>query len=174
MIQQNFNGWHVLQVKTKHEAKVQQEMNRFSLQSFLPLKQVSRQWSDRKKTIVLPLFPSYVFVFLRSLKDFHLALKASGAFNFIRFGQEYARVSVEEINKIRDILLIEDAEDLEVGKRLPRVGDSRQILFGPLKGLFCQILTVSNQHKIRVWLNLSSLKQNITLTLPASYIGEAV
>ena len=34
------------------------------IEAFLPLIKTVRQWSDRKKTVVLPLIPSYVFVSL--------------------------------------------------------------------------------------------------------------
>ncbi|WP_354304425.1 transcription termination/antitermination NusG family protein [Pedobacter sp. UYP1] len=55
----NYNGWYVLYIKLRYERKVHDLLNEASLESFLPLIESERQWSDRKKSILKPLFPSH-------------------------------------------------------------------------------------------------------------------
>lgn len=54
--------WFAVQTKPRHEKKVNDELSAKGLRSFLPLYQERRQWSDRRKSIEVPLFSSYVFV----------------------------------------------------------------------------------------------------------------
>ena len=97
-------GWYVLYVKPCWEKKVHESLKEISLESFLPQVKTIRQWSDRKKVIMKPLFPSYVFVYINSSLGFHKALSVNGAFSYIRFGKEYARVPEKEINQVKLLL----------------------------------------------------------------------
>lgn len=76
------NGWYALYVKSRCEKKVHKSLKDISLESFLPQVIKIRQWSDRKKTILKPLFPSYVFVNINSSLEFHKALSVNGWFPF--------------------------------------------------------------------------------------------
>jgi hypothetical protein len=52
--------------------------------SFLPLHKEIRTWSDRKKQIELPLFPSYIFVYT-SLCERYKSLQVKGIVNYVSF-----------------------------------------------------------------------------------------
>lgn len=158
-------GWYVLYVRSCHEKKVHDLLIRNQLVSYLPLVQTIRQWSDRKKTISKPLFPSYVFVKIRSTMDFHEALSIEGACAFIRFGNEYALATDIEINKIKVLVEDEHITDVEMKTDLPKIGDIKKISHGPLSGLECEILKVNNVNKIIV--RIDSLQQNIIATIPS-------
>ncbi|MGY0408867.1 MAG: transcription termination/antitermination NusG family protein [Polaribacter sp.] len=96
----NFNiGWHVIYVKYRWEKKVHESLQEISLESFLPQIKTIKQWSDRKKTVLKPLFPSYVFVNINTSLEFHKALSVNGACTYIRFGKEYAREQRKKLLK---------------------------------------------------------------------------
>lgn len=165
----NFNiGWHILYVKSRSEKKVYQSLKDISLESFLPEYKSVRQWSDRKKTITKPLFPSYVFVNINSSMDFHKALSVQGACTYISFGKDYARISGAEIERIKLFIGADGLTDVETNVQLPKIGEIRKIKEGALKGLECEILRVDNINKIIV--RIESLKQNIMATIPAEVI----
>lgn len=159
-------GWHVLYVKSHWEKKVNESLESASLETFLPLIKTVRQWSDRKKTLIKPLFPSYVFVKINSRLELHKAMSVEGACTFLRFGNEYALITEKEIKQIK-ILLGEDITDIEVNPKLPEIGEIRKIKYGALCGLESEVLKVGNGKKIIV--RLHSLKQNIRATIPSSY-----
>ncbi|MEM6684288.1 MAG: transcription termination/antitermination NusG family protein, partial [Bacteroidota bacterium] len=86
-------GWYVLYVRSRCEKKVYESLKEISLESYLPQVKTIQQWSDRKKVVHKPLFPSYIFVNINSSLEFHKALSVNGACSYIRFGKEYANVT---------------------------------------------------------------------------------
>jgi len=160
-------GWHVLYVKSRWEKKVHESLLEILLEPFLPQVKTVSQWKDRKKTVLKPLFPSYVFVNINSALEFQKALSVNGACNYIRFGSEYARVTEKEISHIKLLIGDNDATNIEMNTQLPKVGEVKKITFGPLSGLECEVLKTGNVNKIIV--QIDSLQQNITATVPSYY-----
>lgn len=168
----NFNiGWHVLYVKSRWEKKVHESLQDMSLESFLPQVKKVRQWSDRKKTILTPLFPSYVFVNINTSLEFHQALSVNGACAYISFGKEYGRVTEQEIEQLKLLVGVKDITDVVINKDRPKVGDVKKIGYGPLSGLECKVIKNGNLNKIIV--QIQSLQQNITASIPACYFKES-
>ncbi len=161
-------GWYVLYLKSGHEKKTHNILEENELESFLPLVKTINQWSDRKKTIYKPLFPSYLFVRINSSKDFNKALSIDGACAFIKFGREYALAKDEEINRIKFVLGLEDLQEVEVIGNLPYPGEIRKIKHGPLSGMDCEIINAKNKNKLLV--RIESLRQAVTIKLPLYYL----
>ncbi|TYP74364.1 UpxY family transcription antiterminator [Aquimarina intermedia] len=165
-------GWHVIYVKSRQERKVYDSLMKMSIESFLPLVKTVRQWSDRKKTIEIPLFPSYVFVNIHSSLDFYRALSVEGACAYIRFGNDYAVVRDSEIEKVRILLNIDGVTDIATTEVLPKVGEIRKVEYGPLVGLECEVLRVDNKDMILV--RIDSLDKNISATLSSSILSDCI
>ena len=60
--QLNQSDWIVIYTYPKFEQKIEKELIKIDIETFLPMHEVVRQWSDRKKKLTLPLFPNYLFV----------------------------------------------------------------------------------------------------------------
>ncbi len=164
------NGWHVLYVKSRWEKRVYESLKENELESFLPQLHVLKQWSDRKKLILKPLIPSYVFVYLNSLKEFHKALSINGACSYISFGRNYAHVTEKEIGALKCLVNDENIKVLDIDQNIPKKGQIKKIVSGPLTNLDCEILKVNNENKIIV--RIDSLQQNFIATVPANYLYE--
>lgn len=163
------NGWHILYVRSRWERKVYESLKEISIETFLPEIKTIKQWSDRKKTILKPLFPSYVFVNTNSSLEFFKALSVNGVCSCIRFGKEYARVSEKEIDQVKLLVKDNSITDIEVNsENRPKVGEVRKIVHGPLSGFECEVTKIGNVNKIMVQIN--SLKQNITASIPSIYL----
>lgn len=161
----------MLCVKTQWEKKVDHSLKEICVESFLPLAKVVRQWSDRKKTISKPLFPSYVFVNINSSLEFHKALTVNGVYTYIKFGSEYARVTEKEINQIKFLVDNKYVTDLEVNTNLPKVGDIKKIIYGPFNGLECEVIRIGNVNKVIVQIKL--LHNIVTATIPSYYFEKS-
>ena len=161
-------GWYVLYVRSSQEKKVYRDLLENAVESFLPLIKSVRQWSDRKKTILKPLFPSYLFVNIKSKLDFHKVLSMDAACSFLKFGKDYGRISEKEIEQIKLIVNEEEFEDITIANEIPVVGDTYEIMHGSLSGLECEVFRVDSKNRINVRLN--SLRQNISATIPANYL----
>jgi len=167
----SFNiGWHILYVKSRWEKKVHDSLQEILLESFLPQIKTIRQWSDRKKMVIKPLFPSYVFININSPLEFHKALSINGVNAYIRFGKEYAQVTEKEIKQLKLLVGDVDITDIEINSERLKVGDIKKIAYGQLSGLECEVLKVGNINKVIV--QIDSLQQNITASIPSYYFEE--
>jgi len=163
-------GWYVLYVGSCQEKKVHNLLVENKIESFLPIVKTTRQWSDRKKVISTPLFPSYVFVKINSTKDFSRVLSFKGVCSYIQFGTEYAIVKESEILQIKLFIGSEDITDIKTSNDSFKIGEIKKINYGSLTGLECEILRVNENHKLLV--RIESLRQNITATIPSYYLSE--
>jgi len=158
-------GWHVLYVKSQWEKKVDDSLRDLSIESFLPLVKTVRQWSDRKKTISKPLFPSYVFVYTHTSLEFQKALTVNGVYAYIKFGNKYAQVTEKEVNQIKFLVGNKNVSDLKINNQLPKSGDTKKIIYGPFNGLECKVIKADNANKVIVQIEL--LNNTITATIPS-------
>ena len=60
--------WFILYTKPKQEIKVAEQLREMNISCFCPTVTIFKQYSDRKKKILKPLLPSYVFVFIEEGK----------------------------------------------------------------------------------------------------------
>jgi transcription elongation factor/antiterminator RfaH len=54
--------WYAVYTKSRHEKRIKEQLDRQSLESFLPLYEAVHRWKDRRVLVRLPLFPGYLFV----------------------------------------------------------------------------------------------------------------
>lgn len=60
--------WFILYTKPNQEIKVADQLKRMNIKSFCPTVTIIKNYSDRKKKIIKPLLPSYVFVYIEEAK----------------------------------------------------------------------------------------------------------
>ena len=77
-------NWYAIFTKPRSEKKVHQRMLDQQIEAFLPLVKTVRQWSDRKKTVEVPLISSYVFVYLPE-NDLYKTLPVQGTVNVLKY-----------------------------------------------------------------------------------------
>lgn len=156
-------GWYVIYTKSRYEKKTSQKLSEQNFKVYLPLNTTISQWSDRKKKVEKPLFSSYVFVYLETVKDYLKALTIDGVVLFIKFGGRLVRVLDEEINNIKTFLNqftqveLRNSFDLKLGER-------KIIASGPFENYECEIIKIDNKQKICV--RIGSLQQSIVATIP--------
>src|SRR5690606_17070782 len=124
---ENSTNWHVLYVEFGHEQKVFDELLEKSLDCFLPMVFSIRQWKGRKVKLPAPLYPRYVFVNIKSKADFDTALSIESECSFLRFGDEYGRVSKNEIVQLKFMVAMNSVEDVQPNMQLPHVGNKLAI-----------------------------------------------
>ena len=95
--------WYAVYTKPRWEKKVAQLLEEKGIVNYCPLNKVIKQWSDRKKLILEPLFKSYVFVRVEESAKWDLK-KISGVLNFVYWLGKPAKIKDEEIETIRKFL----------------------------------------------------------------------
>ena len=77
--------WYAIQTRARHEKRIGSELEQRGIRAFVPTLRQVHSWSDRKKTVEVPLFSCYVFVNLLASSEERLeVLKTSGVFQFVR------------------------------------------------------------------------------------------
>ena len=155
--------------KPRHEKKVATRLSEMGIDYFLPTTKKLRTWSDRKKYIDEPIFPSYVFVLLKDKQGYFNSLEAEGLLYYIRLGKEISRVDDVVINNIR--LLVCNGKAVEPATADFRKGENLVISTGPLTGLACEVISYNGRQKILVRVNL--LNRSLIADVPVSVLQPA-
>lgn len=95
--------WYAVYTKPRWEKKVACLLDEKGIENYCPLNKVVKQWSDRKKVVLEPVFKSYVFVKILEDKKWDLK-KISGILNFVYWLGKPAIIKDEEITTIRKFL----------------------------------------------------------------------
>lgn len=94
--------WNVIITKPKAERKVAERLERLGITSYCPVRKERRQWSDRVKTVVVPLLPSMVLVQIED-KVRHGVFDIPGVLKYLYYLGEAAKVRAEEVAVLKDI-----------------------------------------------------------------------
>jgi transcriptional antiterminator RfaH len=147
-----FSTWYLIYTRPRQENRVIQRLTENGIDFFYPTMAAIRTWHDRKKSIVVPLFPSYVFVYLKSMSDFYSISQTDGVVCFVRFGKEIATVKPCIINTLR--LLTGSGKEIEVREDHFNPGQKLVILKGALKGMQCEVIEYNHQQMVLVRVQL--------------------
>jgi transcription antitermination factor NusG len=155
--------WYVFYTKSRQEKKVFELLTRQGYEVFLPLQTVMRQWSDRKKKVVVPLFNSYIFVKEAEHRIVDI-LKTPGIAWNIRHNGKPAVLREEEYQLINRF--IETGYFMETCGEVDsfKIGDRAKIIDGPLAGV-TGILTGKDKDQ-RFSILLEGIQQVIQVHLP--------
>src|SRR5690348_2961215 len=114
-------AWFALRVKSRHEKLVGSAAQQKGFEEFVPLYQSRRRWSDRVKSVDLPLFPGYVFCRLDPQHRLPL-LTIPGVLHMVGIGKAPMPIDESEIATIRAAvqsgLSVEPWDFLEAGQRV--------------------------------------------------------
>ncbi|MGA6981020.1 MAG: UpxY family transcription antiterminator [Candidatus Sulfotelmatobacter sp.] len=97
--------WYGLQTRPRHEKMVAQRLAEKGVTTFLPLLTEEHRWSDRKKSVEVPLFSCYVFAkFLPERSERLRVLRVDGVFGLVGAGGEGASIPDEQIEAVRNVV----------------------------------------------------------------------
>jgi transcriptional antiterminator NusG len=149
---QKTGNWYAVHTRSRFEQKVYTGINGKSIEVFLPRIQVMSRRKDRRKKILVPLIPGYVFVHTTLDYEEHLnILKTVGVVRMIGFEGKPVPVKDYEIASLK----ILDGTDRTVQNRdYMKTGDRVMIMEGPLKGLMGFYLHHKGQSKVVVSVEL--------------------
>jgi transcription antitermination factor NusG len=98
-------GWYAIETRHRLEKRVVQQLSRNGVETFLPEREEVHRWSDRRKTVNIPLFPGYAFVHLNGSRATRLrVLQTAGVLGFVSALGEPIPVPSEQIEDLRRLL----------------------------------------------------------------------
>ncbi len=163
---ENEKFWYAIFTKPRAEKKVHQRMLDNNIEAFLPLVKTVRQWTDRKKTLHVPLISSYVFVNMLE-KDLHITLPIQGTVNVLKYLGKPAKIKISEIENLK--ILSDSDEDYLIESNISIIkGDVVEVTKGPFMGLIATCEKSSGNHRVMV--NIPSLGSCFIVNVPLSYL----
>jgi transcription antitermination factor NusG len=98
-------SWYGLHTRPRHEKIVARRLEERGVTSFLPLVTEVHRWSDRKKTVQMPLFGCYVFAkFVANRVDRLRVLRVDGVFGLVGSQGEGSPIPEEQIQAVRSLV----------------------------------------------------------------------
>jgi transcription antitermination factor NusG len=139
-MKENNKQWYAIYTKPRWEKKVAQLLDQQGYENYCPINKVTRQWSDRKKVVLEPVFKGYVFVKVSTAEKWEIT-KINGVLNYVYWLGKPAPIRDEEILTIRKFL--NEFSDVEVSDISLRVNSNVKIKSGVLmnyQGILVELL----------------------------------
>ena len=138
--------WLVFYTKPRAEKKTDELLKKLGFNSYLPVQTILRQWSDRKKKVITPLFNSYIFVNEHESRIPDI-LQVPGVVWNIRYLDKPAILRDEEMNTIRRFIETGYFIETTSANELLKKGDKVEIIDGPLRGMIGILTKEYNEEK---------------------------
>lgn len=149
--------WYVLYTCPRHEKQVATQIERRNFSSFLPLYRSVRRWKDRRKELMLALFPGYVFVRM-PLENKLQVLGLPGVVRLVSFNGQPATLSASEIetlqNRLSGALNVAPHPYLSKGRRV-------RVRSGAMEGL--EGIIVRRKDRCRVVFSIDLIERSVAV-----------
>lgn len=156
-------GWFVVYTRPRHEKKIAKQLGQIDIHSFLPVAKMLRTWSDRRKYIDAPLFPSYVFVQLADVQGYFKTLSVDGILHFVKTGKQIARVSDTIIRNLR-LIISNTVDGIEISSETIYSGETLVVKDGPFAGFTCEVIQYKGKQRLLVRIEI--LKRSVLMDIP--------
>jgi len=162
-------AWFAVQTRPRHERAVSSQIESLGFEAFAPVVPSVRIWSDRRKTVELPLFPHYAFVKLRPTPEEKVRiLRLHGVHGFVGCNRQGTPIPDKQIADIHT--LVGSGKDFSLISEF-RIGQRVRVCSGCLAGIEG---VLSAKHPDRsLLISLESIQQSISIRIDGYQI-EAV
>lgn len=125
--------WYAVHARSRHEDTVHHGLTKRMIEAFVPKVQVMSRRKDRRKRILVPLLPGYVFVHT-DMNPYHYwdIIKTYGVVRIIGIEGKPVPVKDEEMESLR---ILHGTDRTIRNQAYIKQGDKIMIMEGALKGL---------------------------------------
>ena len=153
--------WFILYTRPNQEIRVAEQLKEINISCFCPTVTIFKQYSDRKKKLLKPVLPSYVFVFIEEEKR-NDVFSVFGIVRYMFWLGKPATVRESEIELMREYLN-------GIYQSISITKFTRGQLYKISEGVFSgRIGKVVETQKNKIKLELQSLGMIVTLRLNAA------
>ncbi|MHB8907494.1 MAG: transcription termination/antitermination protein NusG [Syntrophales bacterium] len=163
--------WYAVHTRSRHEDRVCLGLTQKAFHAFLPKMEVWSARKDRRKRIMIPMFPGYLFVELSSL-DNVTKVDVLKTFGVVRIlgkprGAEPLPIPDEKIDAIQRIV----RSKVEVQQfQYPKVGEPARITDGPFKGVEGLVIKTDYEKELFV-IAIELLQRSVAIKLEGFQIA---
>ena len=158
--------WRVFYTQSRAEKQCESRLMQQHIDVFLPKYESVRQWKDRKKKVIEPLFRNYIFAHVDE-QDRLRVLQTAGIVRCVSFGSTLAVVDAGEIEQLK-IAQQDPARLRLVDAPLPPLDETVTITEGPLRGLKGEVEEHRGQY--HVILRMTAIRQAVRVNVPGAWL----
>jgi transcription antitermination factor NusG len=163
--------WYAVYTKSRHEDRSYALLIQKSIHVFLPKIEVWSKRKDRRKKIMIPMFPGYLFAELQNL-DNQTRLDVLKTFGVVRIlgkskNSEPIPVPDEKIDAIQRLI----TSRVEIQQfQYPKVGEPARIIDGPFKGIEGSVMSTDYENELFV-ISIELLQRSVAIKLEGFQIA---
>ena len=150
-------GWNVIYTKSRSEKKVEERLKNIGIEAYCPVRTEVKFWSDRKKSILVPVLPSMVLVKIEKNKR-NQVFDIPGVVRYMFWLKKHAVVRDSEVDSLK--LLLKSNNIIEQNVASYNVGDEIKI-----SSLEDQLGIIKKISKNQIWVVLKQLGYVIKLKI---------
>ncbi len=154
--------WYALWTRSRHEKRVREQLQRKSVEVFLPTFSKWSRWKDRKKQVEWPLFPGYCFARFDAA-DRLPVLTCDGVVQIVGIEGVPSPIPAHEVEGIRQLVNSELAYD---PCPMVKEGEMVKLVSGPLKGVVGRL--VRKGAHARLMLSVDLIGQAVSVEVDAA------
>ena len=144
--------WFAVWTKSRQEKIAAARIASLGVTSFLPLKSETRQWSDRKQTVHVPLFSGYLFVRVNLSDGNSLrVLQVPGVAGFVGNSHGPLPIPEDQIEAVRTV--VERRVECTVHPLLDE-GDRVRVIRGPLAGMEGRLVRMNSAARLVISISM--------------------
>lgn len=161
--------WYAVHVRSRHEFQVFERLSMKGVEAFLPTVEKLSRWKDRRKKVVFPLFPGYLFVHVpKKSKETLNVLKIKGVVRLLSsVPNEPDPIPDDQIISLKK--LVENKEALDPYPYLSE-GQRVRINSGPLRGVEGILIEKLGKHMLVI--SVDVLRQGVGVKINASDVDK--
>ncbi len=143
-------SWYACHTRARSEKKAASLLRRKGFPTYLPMVPTERQWSDRKKVVEWPVFPSYVFCRFER-EELIPVVRTPGVADVVRHAGEPAAIRDEEIENVRRFVEALAASGLRPNPAPDfRTGQTVRVVSGPFRGVRGRVREIRGRRRLLV------------------------
>ena len=147
-------SWLVVCVQSNREKKTYERLKALGYDSFLPLQEETRRWSDRSKKVQRVVIPMVVFARIAPSERISvLRLPSVSRFMVLRGESAPAIIPDAQMERFR-FMLDYSEEAVEMCSERIQPGEQVKVIKGPLTGLTGELITMDGKSKVAVRINM--------------------
>ena len=150
-------SWNVIYTKSRSKKKVEERLKNIGIEAYCPVRTKVKFWSDRKKSILVPVLPSMVLVKIEKNKR-NQVFDIPGVVRYMFWLKKHAVVRDNEVDSLK--ILLESNNIIEQNVASYNVGD--EIKISPFKD---QLGIIKKISKNQIWVVLKQLGYVIKLKI---------
>jgi transcription antitermination factor NusG len=152
--------WYAVRTRSRHEKIATQQLDSRGIETFLPLVNQVRQWSDRKRQVEVPVFSGYSFVRLNySIGEQRMSvLQTHGVVSFVGVQRTGVPIPDAQIENLRTLLAskipVKEHQFLRIGQRV-------RVRGGALNGIEGILASQSGERSLVI--SIESIQRSLSI-----------